>query len=193
MTNKFTILLLISAASFSKSIAQTTFSTNPDNVTFHTEDIHTFWKVFDKTTPNFDAKVFQKEYIAAGSKGLQGFINMRIEDGKNISKTVKGNLAYYQSIRENSFLIDKKRDRFYECFRNLKKTYSKAVFPDVYFVIGAKNSGGTTFKGGLIIGAEMFGKTTETFSPVLDIDYIDEVVAHELIHFQQNYAKIILF
>ncbi|HEU5290069.1 MAG TPA: DUF2268 domain-containing putative Zn-dependent protease [Cyclobacteriaceae bacterium] len=134
-------------------------------------------------------KFFKKEYINIGSKGLKGFIKFRIEDGKNLSKTIKSNLDYYQSIRESSFLIDQKRERFYECFRGLKKIYSKAVFPDVYFVIGAKNSGGTTFKEGLILGAEMFGKTTNTFSPVLDIDYIDEVVTHELIHFQQNYAS----
>ena len=85
--------------------------------------------------------------------------------------------------------IDKKRDRFYECFDNLKKIYPEAVFPDVYFVIGAKNSGGTAFNEGLIIGAEMFGKEKNDFKPVIDIDLVDEVVAHELIHFQQKYAQ----
>jgi uncharacterized protein YjaZ len=34
----------------------------------------------------------------------------------------------------------------------------------------------------------MFGNPSENFKPRVDIDYIDEVVAHELIHFQQNYA-----
>ena len=190
MTKSLTILILVSLVPpLSNSFAQSNFSPNPDSVTFHTEDIHTFWKVFDKTTPKFDPKVFQVEYIDVGSKGLKGFIKMRIEDGKNLSKTIKSNLTYYQAIRESSFLIDEKKERFYECFRNLKEIYSKAVFPDVYFVIGAKNTGGTTFNEGLIIGAEMYGKPTETFSPRIDIDYIDEVVAHELVHFQQNYAK----
>lgn len=190
MIKRLTLLILfILTTHFSKSIAQSNFSTNPDSVTFHTEDIHTFWKVFDETTPKFDPKIFQKEYIDAGSEGLKGFIKFRIEDGKNLSKTIKSNLNYYQSIRESSFIIDEKKERFYECFRNLKKIYSKAVFPDVYFVIGVKNTGGTTFNGGLIIGAEMYGKQTETFTPRIDIDYIDEVVAHELVHFQQNYVK----
>ena len=190
MIKRLTILTLISlTAPFNELSGQDNFSGNPDSVVFHTMDINNFWKVFDKTAPEFDPKAFQEEYINIGSKGLKGFINFRIVDGKNLSNTIKSNLAYYNSIRESSFLIDKKRERFYECFRNLKGIYSRAVFPDVYFVIGAKNSGGTIFSGGLIIGAETFGKTTDTFTPTLDIDYIDEVVAHELIHFQQNYSK----
>jgi hypothetical protein len=183
-------LILLSLATFSTAtLGQNNFSKNPDSVFFHTEDIVSFWKVFDKTEPGFDAKVFQEEYINTGSKGLKGFINYRIESGKNLRKTIKNNLAYYKSIRESSLSIDKKRDKFYESFRNLKKIYPRAVFPDVYFVIGVKNSGGTSFDGGLIIGAEMFGKTTPGFKPILDINDINDVVAHELVHFQQNYSK----
>ena len=126
---------------------------------------------------------------SVSSSGVKGFIKNRIENGNNLSKTIKANLNYYEAIRESSLSIDKKRERFYECFDNLKKIYPEAVFPDVYFVIGAKNSGGTAFNEGLIIGAEMFGKDKNDFKPVIDIDYVDEVVAHELIHFQQKYAQ----
>lgn len=190
MKKKFALLILSCVSTTSNVLfGQNNFSANPDSVVFHTSDINNFWNVFDKTTPKFDARAFQEEYINVGSPGLKGFINFRIENGKNLSKTIKNNLTYYKSIKESSFLIDKKRDRFYECFRKLKEIYPKAVFPDVYFVIGAKNSGGTIFNGGLIIGAEMFGTQGNEVSPVLDIEYIDEVVAHELIHFQQNYSK----
>lgn len=190
MIRKSIVLTLISVTINCNAIfGQNTFSSIPDNAVIHIEDINTFWKVFDKTAPSFDPKVFQKEYIDVGSKGLRAFIKFRIRDGKNLSKTIKSNLTYYELIRESSFSVNQKKERFYECFRKLKEVYPKAVFPDVYFVIGAKNSGGTVFKGGLIIGAEMFGKTTDVAESVIDIDYIDEVVAHELIHFQQKYAK----
>jgi hypothetical protein len=189
MIKGLTILTAIGLSiSFNVSCGQSSFSNNPDSVVFHTEDIHVFWKVFDKSSPKFHSKLFQEEYIDVGSKGLKGFINYRIENGQNLSKMIKSNLTYYKTIRESSLSIDGKRERFYECFKNLKKIYSKAVFPDVYFVIGAKNSGGTTFSDGLIIGAEMFGKPTNEFEPVVDIEYVDEVVAHELVHFQQNYS-----
>lgn len=74
-------------------------------------------------------------------------------------------------------------------FSTLKKNYPAAVFPDVYSVIGATNTGGTTFKGGLIFGAEMFGRETADFKPRLNIEWVIQVVLHELVHFQQNYAK----
>jgi hypothetical protein len=119
---------------------------------------------------------------------LKGFLKHRIENGKNLSKVIRGNLAYYESVGESSLSIDRKRERLYECFRNHRNIYPAAVFPDVYFVIGARNSGGTVFPGGLIIGAEMFGNATSEFKPPLDIEYVDEVVSHELIHFQQKYA-----
>jgi hypothetical protein len=183
-----TLLLLLSVNGLAQT-NQTNFSKTPTDAKFHTEDIINFWKVFDATNPNFSATAFQEKYIDIGSKGLKGFVKNRIENGNHLARVVKDNLVYYEAIRESSLSIDNKKERFYECFSNLKKIYPEAEFPDVYFVIGAKNSGGTSFGDGLIIGAEMFGKGKNDFKPVLDIDYVDEVVAHELIHFQQNYAS----
>jgi hypothetical protein len=190
MLKSIFLILFSVATSIYPAVSQDNFSTNPDSVVFQTTDITNFWKVFDKTEPAFDAKLFQEEYIDQGSKGLKGFIRFRIENGKHLSKIIRNNLSYYKAIRESSLSIDKKKDVFYESFRKLKQIYPAAVFPDVYFVIGAKNSGGTIFDEGLIIGSEMFGHPTAEFKPILDIDYVDEVVAHELIHFQQHHATV---
>lgn len=170
------------------AFGQKTFN-NPDSVTLHTEDITLFWKVFDETAPKFDAKAFQTNYLDAGSPGLKGFINMRIESGSNLSKTIKKNLNYYTAVRESTLSIEAKKGNLREHSLKLKEIYPTAVFPDVYFVIGVLNSGGTTFKGGLIIGAEMFGKKTETFNPEINIEKLELIVIHELIHYQQNYVR----
>jgi hypothetical protein len=176
------ICLIASATAFGQTYS------NPDSVTLHTEDITLFWKVFDETAPKFNANTFQTEYLDAGSPGLKGFINMRIESGGNLSKNIKKNLDYYSAVRESTLSITGKIGKLQEYFHALKKLYDPAVFPDVYFVIGVQNSGGTTFKGGLIIGAEMFGKETGTFKPHVAIEKIELVVVHELIHYQQNYT-----
>lgn len=170
------------------AFGQKTFE-NPDSVTLHTEDITLFWKVFDETSPKFDGKVFQTQYLDAGSSGLKGFIRMRIESGSNLSKTIKKNLGYYTAVRESTLSIEARTGKLREYFHILKKLYPAAVFPDVYFVIGAKNTGGTTFSDGLIIGAEMFGKKTETFDPRIDVENLELIVIHELIHYQQKYAS----
>jgi len=185
---KWPILSIIALTSFSNPISgQTVFPNDPDSAKIHTEDIALFWKVFNATTPGFDGKTFKKEYLDAGSEGLKGFIKMRIESGENLSKTIKENVAYYNAIRNSSLSIENKRDTLQKHLKNFKIKYPAAVFPDVYFVIGAKNSGGTVFNGGLIVGAEMFGKESDNFKPRLNIEVIDLVVIHELVHFQQKY------
>lgn len=162
---------------------------SPDSVALHTEDITLFWKVFDETSPKFNGKIFQTKYIDAGSPGLKGFVKMRIESGSNLSKVIKNNLAYYNTVREGTLSIEGRTKKLREYFYELKNRYSFAIFPDVYFVVGAKNSGGTTFSGGLIIGAEMFGTETPTFKPEVNIDALELVVVHELIHYQQRYTN----
>lgn len=187
MRSKLLITLLI--VLHATVLCAQNFNTDPSKAVFHTEDISLFWSVYDLVHPKPDGDAFQKIYIDAGSVGLRAFVPNRIESGKNLAKVIKSNAAYYTSIRESSLSIANKKERFYECFAALKSMYPEAVFPDVYFVIGAKNSGGTTFDGGLIIGAEMFGEADAEIQAPLNIDLVDEVVTHELIHFQQNYAK----
>ncbi len=186
MIRIFITLLLVT---YTFGLCAQDFNTDPVKAMFHTEDIALFWSVYDLVQPKPDGDAFQKIYIEAGSSGLKAFVPNRIESGKNLAKTIKNNAAYYASIRESSLSIADKKERFSECFSALKAIYPEAVFPDVYFVIGAKNSGGTTFDGGLIIGAEMFGEANAAIQAPLDIDLVDEVVAHELIHFQQQYVK----
>ena len=182
---KLVLFFLFPIVGFSQ-ISQNGFSENPREARFHIEDIINFWKAFDATRPKFDASEFQKRYIDVGSEGLKGFIKFRIESAKKLTSTIKKNLNYYESVRNSSLSIADKKERFYECFNNLKNIYPEAVFPDVYFVIGRNNTGGTIFNKGLIIGAEKFGE--ENTESALSINDVDKIVAHELIHFQQKYA-----
>jgi uncharacterized protein YjaZ len=60
--------------------------------------------------------------------------------------------------------------------------YPDAVFPALYFVIGRRNSGGMSSPRALIIGAEMFAGEGARLS----FDDMVPMVAHELMHFQQQ-------
>lgn len=167
---------------------QNVLISDPDQVNIHTEDIDLFWKVFDETQPKFSAARFNQDYLEKGSDGLKGFIRMRIQSGKHLKKTVQKNLDYYKNIRSASLAIDGNKPVLLGYFQKLKAIYPEAVFPEVYFVIGALNTGGTTFSGGLIIGAEMFGDAKDNFNPRLPREAMDLIVVHELIHYQQNYV-----
>lgn len=168
--------------------AQSGFPQSPDSAVIYTADIPLFWKVFDETKPDFDPDKLKAGYLDAGSPGLKGFIFMRIESGKNLSKTISADPSYYEHVRPASLEIDKNRDVLKGYLFKMEALYPPSVFPAIYFVIGARNSGGTTFKGGLIVGAEMFGHATPGFTPRLPFSAVNLIVIHELVHFQQQYV-----
>lgn len=85
----------------------------------------------------------------------------------------------YEKIRMSSLQVASQAQQNTQYYQNFKDIYTDAVFPPTYFVIGAYNSGGTSSKNGLIIGVEM----------QTDKNNIPYIVAHELIHFNQNHPN----
>ncbi len=188
---KLLVFILFASLSFCKSQNK-----NPLNIEIITSDIDNFWSAFDAARPDFKPESFQKLYLDKGSKGVRGFMKNRIQSADHLAKVIRKHSLYYSSIKRSTESIAGMEKEIKNSMVKMKKIYPKATFPPVYFVIGALNSGGTTGGGGLIIGAEMYGITSETptdnlsdwskkvLKPVEDIPH---VVAHELVHFQQKY------
>ncbi|CAA9238539.1 MAG: Membrane-bound lytic murein transglycosylase [uncultured Cytophagales bacterium] len=166
------LLIFISSGAYSQS----SFTSNPDSAVFLTKDIDNFWKAFDAFARDTTTNPFGKSYLAVGSKGVQGFTPNRIQSAENLLATVKRRRADYEKVRPNTLRVREKEKQCRSTFYALKYWYPEAVFPPVYFVVGAYNSGGTLNKDGLFIGAEMQS----------DVNNIPYMVAHELIHFQQK-------
>lgn len=161
---------------------------SPANAKIVTSDIDLFWTCFDQAGDKFKAENFEA-YLKEGSPGLKDFIPNRIESAQKLAKKVKRKKAYYQLIRESSLKIKEQHTQaILKIFESMEAIYPEATFPNTYFVIGTLNSGGTASKNGLIMGAEMFGPQAENAKEkaILNFDYIPGIVAHELIHFQQN-------
>jgi Predicted Zn-dependent protease (DUF2268) len=162
------------------SFSQTSFSNNPDSSVFLTQDIDNFWEAFDIFSKDTTANPFGKHYIDVGSAGVKGFTPHRIQSAEHLLGTVRRRRTDYEKVRQNTLHMKDKEKQCRSAFYALKYWYPEAVFPPVYFVIGAYNSGGTFNEEGLFIGAEM----------QTDINNIPYLVAHELIHFQQkNWAE----
>lgn len=175
MIKRCLTLLFIALASLN-SFSQTNFSTNPDSSVFLTRDIDNFWKAFDAFAKDTALNPFDKHYISVGSAGVKGFTPYRIQSTEHLLATVKSRRTDYEKVRENTLRLKVKEMQCRSTFYALKYWYPEAVFPPVYFVVGAYNSGGTFNQDGLFIGAEM----------QTDINSIPFIVAHELIHFQQK-------
>ncbi len=172
---------------------------NPDDVRLVTSDIGNFWRAYDSSvgkTTEEKIEIFETDYLAKGSIGLQDFVESRVESAVELVKAIETMPKYYASIRESSYRVLEMTDRIRSYMHIWKSLYDDAEFPDVYFVIGRMNNGGTTSRNGLLIGTEISCRTDnlpedelplmllKVVRPIEDVPYI---VIHELIHTQQKY------
>jgi hypothetical protein len=152
-------------------------TTNPDSARLVTSDIRLFWTALDRAPRDSLGAHLQREYLEKASVGVRDFIPGRIISAEDLAAYITRNRARYDSVRAANLDVTKAESEIRAAFRKLKELYPEARFPDVYFVIGRFNSGGTSSKHGLLIGAEMYR----------DPAALPAIVSHELIHFQQRY------
>jgi len=171
-------------------------NTDPYATEIVTTDIDHFWEAFDKAKPDFNPDIFKELYLDKGSKGLGGFMRGRIQNTEYLVKEIRSHLHYYSTLKPSTDSIPMFKEVIRKSLAKLKDYYPEAVFPPVYFVIGVLNSGGTSSSDGLIIGADMYGlkpdmpveELSDWLKTVIKpVRLVPHIVAHELIHFQQNY------
>lgn len=169
---------------------------DPEAAQLVTSDIDAFWNVFDRRDSEDLTSALQRDYLDAGSAGLKAFNTLRIGGADSLAATVRKRPEYYASLRAPSQQVAAYSDQIRAAFHRLKSLYPSALFPDVYFLIGAMNSGGTLTGSMLLIGVDMHGRSATAplhelgeweRAVIKPIDEIPYIVAHELIHFQQHY------
>lgn len=176
---------------------------DPNKVKFVTSDIDNFWRAYDLAAKETDrAKkiaVYKSEYLDKGSAGLKDFVFLRIKSAEDLLKAIERLPRYYASIRPSTLRVADMEKRMRKSFHNFKKLYADAVFPDVYFLIGVSNTGGTASKNGLLIGMEMYGLTPKAPREELPdwmravlapVEKLPAIVAHESCHFNQKYRGL---
>lgn len=151
-------------------------SANPDSARIITSDVRLFWAVVDRSTPATLPQLLHCEYIRGGTQAVRDFIPYRIISAHRLAEMVTARRARYDAARQSSLALDTLVQPVRVVFHRMKALYPDAVFPDVYFVIGRLNTGGTTSPRGLLIGAEMYRNHSD----------IPHIIAHELVHYQQT-------
>lgn len=177
-----------------------TLNGNPDLAKIVTKDIRHFWEAYslaekDSTNTN---NIYKNYYFDKASDGMQDYMGSKVSSIDYFIKHIESHPKLYKTIRENTFKADEYKKNIQQSFRNLKELYPEAKFPDVYFVMGAFTSGGTVSSSGLLIGINQMSDGENVNTEELDFDdkllmnkskYLPNVVAHELIHFQQDGMK----
>lgn len=168
---------------------------NPDSARYITADLDRFWEAYAARAALGDSAAFDSLYLKRGTSGLRDFNQMRIGGAGKLARTVAARPVYYASIRESMRRIAAQEPVVRRSFRALKAQYPDAVFPDVYFVIGRLSTGGTTSDAGLLIGAEMYGRTSDSAlvgmsewhrDVLAPVERLPAIVAHESCHLQQR-------
>jgi hypothetical protein len=177
--------------------AEVTFNKDPEKAQIVMSDIALFWRAYDMAKPENDLVVYREEYLKKGSIGLQEFLRSKIGNSCNLVSAIDAAPKYYAGLRAQSAKVENYRPQILASFRKLKEIYPEAVFPNVYFLIGRMNTGGTVTYKGLLVGVDMYGKTDEASIAELTgwkktavdrVQQIPFIVAHELIHYQQKYG-----
>lgn len=170
-------------------------SRDPERARLVTEDIPRFWQAFDARQKLGAAAAFDSLYLKPGTPGLRDWTRLRLKDAATLALTVERADRYYRSARASTLRVAEFTPAIRESFRKLSRLYPEAVFPDVYFLIGRLNSGGTTSEAGLLIGAEMYGRADQASLEGLGdwlqqvlrpVEELPGIVAHELVHYQQQ-------
>jgi hypothetical protein len=192
------LFLTVLVAAIGAAPARGAQNRDPDAAELVFSDVDLFWKAFDAAERGDRAKVLRAEYLEKGSVGLKEFLRVRIISAENLAAAIDKHPKYYAALRDPSLKAAAHKDAIRASFHKLKKLYEPAVFPNVYFVIGRMNSGGTLTNTGLLIGVDMYGMNKDApveelsrwhkavVKPTKDLPHI---VAHELIHYQQKYPR----
>jgi hypothetical protein len=160
-------------------------SSDPNAVKIVTSDIPHFWRAFDDATLNKTneqrAAIFNQEYFIPGSDGLKGFIGERLQSPEHLAKVTKERAADYMRIRQLTEEMRSAAPFITADFERFKNFYPDATFPNIYFVIGAWNSGGTSVPSiGVIVGSEILAEQ--------GLGAIPGLVTHETVHWNQDDA-----
>jgi len=189
------------------SEAQAYKTSNPDSIKIITTDVDNFWNTYDKLsqaqTLTDTIQIIQKYYLDKASDGLQEYIKASNSTATDFSNAIKNHKNYLLSIRPTTTSIRNYKSKIVDAARKLKYMCSSASFPQIYFVIGKFEVGGTQFPNLLYIGAELMCASSasplqeirEDLRPIVsNINNIATVSIHEVIHYQQKYqdAKNIL-
>jgi hypothetical protein len=148
---------------------------SPDSARIHTADIAHFWDVVDHATTLDLTQRFQRDYLDAGSRGLRIFAPAKLGTAFDLAKQLYNERPRYDSVRAATLRASEAESGIRVAFRKLDTLYPRALFPDVYFLVGRFALGGWQRDSAIMIATELYHSPSELVA----------VVAHEVVHTQQ--------
>jgi hypothetical protein len=165
----------------------------------HTADIENFWSAFDRVKATADAheqdSIIQRLYLDKASPGLKAFIKLRGWTPARFRESMAKNENFWKTVRPKTLDLESQVPEIEKLYTAYKRLYKNFVAPDIYFVIGYVETGGTTTQTQLLIGTEIAAADSTVDSnglhPMIQQfmrsnQGVLSIVAHERTHTQQK-------
>ena len=175
----------------------------PEDAKLIFDDVERFWIAYDlaRKEDNIDRKaaIFRRHYLAPGTDGLIDYHWIKTRSMEKLVKRIESASGYYDGIRERTLSAAAYEDVIRNGLEKFVALYPEATVPDVTFVIGRLNSGGTAGATGMLIGLDVWswaeGVPLDGIQPGfqkvvqnLDLDALPSIVLHEHVHALQQYT-----
>jgi len=169
----------------------------------YTSDIQHFWESYDHVKKVTDTaeqrKIIQAQYLDRGTDGLMNFIKLRGWTADKFRESFTAHPTFWESVRSKTLAVDQDVPRINRLIKKYKRLYRDFKTPDIYFLIGYIETGGTTTQTQVLLGTEIIAADStvnaEGLAPFFRRFFdsnkgIYPLVAHELTHTQQKGGDI---
>lgn len=173
------LIALLSASVLAAQQKPLHTTTAPDSARIVYDDVDRFWRVVDRAKPDSLLQLLEGDYLDAATPGLRDYVPNRIVDAFNLARDVYNSRDKYLAIRAATLHAREAEPSIRASFHKLASLFPGARFPDVYFIIGRFRVGGVTTQAGIVVAAEIYDDPAK----------LPGIVAHELVHTQQNLSS----
>lgn len=145
-----------------------------------TADVHNFVSAWKQLTPADSTCVALEPYWSSATPGLESYARKFDVTHPDLCAAIRQRSERYAALESESTALDSAAVAIRAVYARLAAIHPLSNEPSVYFVVGDGISAGSTTLGKhpiILVGTEM----------VKSIHSLDWIVAHELVHTQQDY------
>jgi hypothetical protein len=174
----------INAALLIGAWACATTATAAEGPTIQLDDVERFYEIYDAAGGKPTAEQLQREYLDAGTDGLQRLAKIRNVTGARIAESLTKRPEIYTNAKRCAEVLPRVRQRLEGSLRELVRLYPQARIPPVTIVVGrGKPVAVGSPVTGLQIGLEALC-AVDWLNPNLEDRFV-HVITHEYAHVQQ--------
>lgn len=154
-------------------------------------EVTNFWKAYDLAQKSNDSlkqmEIMNSEYLEKASPALKALIKMDTMSVSDYVKSINKIPKRWNKVRTRTLEIAQQDYDIEKLYTSFKKIYPSFHSPQISFVIGTFNRGGTTTREFILIGTEVTALTSLSDPEIKQSTEYN--IAHELVHVQQDYIN----